>query len=434
METTADLAELVDQLVHEYDLLGVAASACAAAGIHGHDEVVAYCLVALVLKRDPVHDRRRRYRLDVGADDFPERLRHWAREVAGNLVRWAETYDAIQDEADRHDITTLRRFVRTHWADDHIDEVASRLMTVLGAVPSTADMTLDCMRDDPPPGNAYVFQTALSAWVATAGPRVVPVRVTDPIERYAESLAPKSDVGEGAFDEVLEAEAAMAEEDLQARLARVARLAQTRALLAHVIDRADRWEAELAARRSERREDGDLLVRLRAALLYVADRLRREQAAVTGMLAFLVLAMRPAAVQQEVAVLSLQVRTIDGEAVADLRRRMHEILEDVRHPSPLLVDRTRSAVQRDGMARSRLSALEILRDGSRPRDTELGPVAERLARLPAVVEDNAAIAEIVAAGNTNVVKAHRSQAAKELAAIDDLYGAVFRRYAMGRAA
>ncbi len=434
METAADVTGLVDRLVHEYDLPGVAASACAAVGIHGHDEAVAYCLVALVRKADPVRLGQRRYRLDVGAEDFPERLYLWAQEVARNLARWAATYGAIQDEADRYEITTLRRFVRTPRADDHIDQVASRLMTVLSLGPSVAAMQLDRIRDEPPPGNAYVFQTALSAWVAKASSNIIREPIMDPIDHHADRLAPKDDAGQGAFDEVLETEAATAEEDLQAWLARVARLGQTRELLRHVIERADQWEAELAARRPERREDGDLLVQLRAALLYVADRLRREQAAVTGMLAFLVLAMRPAAMQQQVAVLSLRVSTIDPDAAADLRWRMHEILEDVRHPTPLLVDRTRSAVQRQEMAGSRLSALEILRDGSRPRDAALTPVAERLTRLPAVVEDNAAIAKIVAADNTNVVKAHRSQAAKELAAIDVLYGAVFRRYAMGRAA
>ena len=425
---------MVEHLVDRCGLLDVAARACEAAGVPGREQAVAYCLAALVLKDDPVRGGRRFYELDLGAEDFPGRLARWAATVAANLARWGALHDAIHEEADRYEITSLRALVRSHRADDHIDEVASRLMSVLAGGPRVDEMTLERLREAPPARNAYAFQSPLPRWVTTAGRRLVPEYDMDSIDDHAERLHPTTDAGRGELDEVIAARAAAAEEELDALLSRVARLGETRALLAGAIARADGWEAELARRRPERPDDAVLLNRLRAALLHVADRLRRERAAVTGMLSFLVLAMRPAAVQQQVAILSLRVRAIDPEVVSELRARMQRLVGDARYPARQLVDRTRVVVQRGELPRSRLTALQELRDSARPRDELLAPLADRLAQLPDAVQDTTEIADLVVDGDRNRLKAHRSKAAEDLSAVDLLYGAVFRRYAMGRVA
>lgn len=431
MNSTAEPVDVVELLVGRYGLPDIAARACVEAGIPGREPAVAYCVAVLVFKRDRAWRGERRYGLDIGADDFVERLLFWAGEIARHMRRWGPEYEAIHEEATRYDVTTLRRFVRTHRDDDQVAEVASRLMVVIGGTPRLDDMSLTHLRAYPPAGNAYVFQVPLSAWIRTAGRRVVPVRGQDPIEWHVGSVTREDDETQGRFADVLEAERERAHELFDAGLESVADLAATRELLASAIKRADGWETALAGRADGHPDDAGLLAQLRAALLHVADGLRREQASVTGMLAFLLFAIRSAPAQQRIAILSLRLAMIDHAAIAELSRRMQELLADDRHPSPTLVRRTANADARV-VPRSRLTALEELRDAETRRAELLAPVVAMLDALPEVVADNTEIAALAAGGNASRVKVHRSKAAAELTAVDPWFGAVFRRYAMGR--
>ncbi|MBJ7330451.1 MAG: hypothetical protein JHC95_11185 [Solirubrobacteraceae bacterium] len=431
MSTAAEPADLIDRLIRGSGLFDVAESACREGGIAGREQAVAYCLAVLVLKDDPVRKGKRHYRLDVGADDFSERLAFWAAEVARNIRAWGDTHQAIQDEADRYEIDTLRRLVPGSRADDLIDEAASRLMVVLAGGPRADEMAPDLLRRRLPPGDAYAFQTPLDRWIRTGSRRIMALRDTDPLD---DRIVAEDAVGQGDFAAVVDAIAEQAEDVLEVQLAHVGRMAETRELLRGVIDRADGWEAQLAVRHAASPDESRLFVRLRAALLYVADRLRREQAAVTGMLAFLLLAMRTAVVQQHVAVLSLRRRVLDAAVVQELRDRMRVIVADTRHPSPGLVRQTQKVADGKAVPVSRLTALQELQVRPGERDRLLAPVCAMLDRLPGVVDDNEAIAVLAAraASSPVKVKSHRSKARDELSRVDPLYGAVFRRYAMDR--
>jgi hypothetical protein len=447
--TPPERGALIDRLVGDFGLLQLAAAVCAEADVPGREQQVAYCVAVLVGKADPARRKKgapaeRTYRLDLDADDFAERLASWAERIAHNLGAWAEAIEAIQAEADRYEITTLRGLIYTHRADDLIDRVADALLPVLADGPPPGRMSLDLLREEEPGGGDYVFQTPLPRWLATAGRRKVPARDTDMIDEEDVEAAPHDAVrrprgGGGAaldqavVDEIV-AEGELAEGTLKRLVDTVAALSETRELLASVIERVDRWEADVARMRPSSESAAERLARLRAALTYEADALRREQGAVTGMLAFLTLSMRKSPKQQRVAVLYLRLEAIDPAAVDTLAARMRALIEDDGHPTPMLLAKTVDAAERGAVPGSRVTALEVLRRTAVPRTVELAPVSHMLDALPATVRGRTAITAIAAlvGSSETTVSTNGHAATVELAAIDPLYGAVFRRFAIGR--
>lgn len=416
---------LISRLVEEFGLLELADRACARAGIPGREQPLAYCLVVLAGKADPARSKaggqaERTYRLDPEAVDFPERLEAWAGVIARNLRAWAPVYDAIHDEADRYELTTLRGLIQARRFDDIADRMALELTLVLAGGPRLDEMSLALAREGAVSPRDYVFQTPLRRWVATSVVRVLP-RDTDSLDDHVEVLA--------ADDLVTTLETAAEEgtDVLAAYIAQVAALAGTRGLLADAITRADAFEVTLARLRPSSGQDPDLVTRIRAALVHEADQLQREQRAVDNMLAYVVLAMRVAPKLQRVVVLSLRLAGIDRLAVESLAVGMRRVVDDERQPTPRLVRLTQAAA----VPKSRSKALAAIRTGPERRAAAMDPVARMLDELPPIVADLRAIAKHEQT-DVHVVEVNRSSAAGELTAVDAVFGQVFRRYAMGR--
>lgn len=428
---------LITRLVEEFGLLRRATDACAQAGIPGREQQVAYCLVALAEKGDPLRASKdgspsRTYELDVDEPGFPERLEHWAHRVARNLRRWAAVHDAIHDDIDRFEITTLRTLIRSNRGDDVIDRIADHLATVIAGAPRLHEMSLELAREIAPAANEYVFHRPLESWITTTVRRREPPE-TDALEDHIAELRPPMRDGSAAdavlLDEI-EVASATAEEELRSFVERIAALIDTHDLMTTTLERVAASEATLAARRPASPEDADALTRIRAELLHEIDELQREQRAMTGMLAYIALAMPRAKQLQRVSVLSLRVAAIDHEAANHMAARMRTLLDDDAHPAPLLVMKVSEATLR-GVPRSRLAALEQLRSAPTKRAVTLAPVDRMLRELPPGVvgiDDIAGVADIA----PNVVKTHRSAGGTELAAVDKAFGWVFRRFAMGK--
>src|SRR5699024_1003442 len=119
-------------------------------------------------------------------------------------------------------------------------------------------------------------------------------------------------------DELLTAEEATAEDVLGLLVRRVAETLATRESLATLIERADRFEDQLARLRPASRTHAQLLARLRAAIADRADRLRRERRALRDLLAYVVLALRSAEKLQAVTILGLRNSSIEPEVVATM--------------------------------------------------------------------------------------------------------------------
>jgi hypothetical protein len=420
---------LVTTLVETFDLLGVADEACRRAGIEGREQQVAYCLVALCCKADPVRASARTYDLDVGADAFAGRLATQADAIAANMARWASVYEQIQDEFDRHEIATLRSLIHVRRGDDDIiDTIADKLGTVIWLGHRLDDMTLELAREGDHAGAEYVFQSPLSRWVGTSTKRAVPWD-TDPLDTHE----PQQRASDGSTE--FEDEIAQRDElDLDAFrefVDRVAQLAETRSLLPAAIEQAGRLERAAAGSRLARATDSTLLGRLRAELMHVADGLNREQRAFGGVLAYIVLAMRTAPKLQGVTILSLRLSSLDPLAVDHIARRVRAVIEDEREPTPRLVSMTAEAK----VSRRRVKALEEVRDAPGLRAETLRPVVDLLDALPPVVADVAAIGDALPEPlSASGAATYRLNAANELQAVDPWFERAFRRYAtIGRA-
>lgn len=426
---------LVTTLVQEFDLLGVAAEACRRGGIEGREQQVAYCLVVLSAKADPVRASSRRpaartYGLDVDDHDFARRLQAWAAQIVNNLRDWATAYEAIHDEFDRYEITTLRSLIRVRTGDDVIDAIADKLAAVLTGGQRLEDMTVELARETVLTGAEYVFQSPLSRWVMTGAVRAAPWD-SDPIGAREEAKE-----GSDGWTDVVDAIDRRDELDLDVYrelVDRVARLADTQSLLPATIAHVEGLERQAARSRLAAAGDATLFQRLRAELAHVSDELGREQRAFGAMLAYVVLAMRSAPALQGVTILSLRVASLERAVVDHITGRMHAVIDDEHQPTPSLISRTRDAVA-EGVSHRRLAALERLRDLPDSRAAELLAVARLLDALPPTVADVAAIGAAlpsrISAGN---VATSRGHAAKELTAVDAWFGRAFRRYAMGRA-
>lgn len=410
---------LLTRLVEEHQLLGVAEEACAAAGIPEREQAVAYCLAVLVQKRTAVS----RYKLDITEPDFGRHLGRNAATVAEHMREWGRTYQAIQDEADRFELTTIRRYVRTPLGADVIDATAAALAELLaGAVP-LEEMTLALAYVEEPTGSEYVFQSPLGPWIIRSARRRFPPKA-DPLDERQ----PAEELG---VDALLGAEEATAEDVLSLLARRVAETLVTRESLTTLIERADRFEDELARLRPASQAQAQLLVRLRAAIVDRADGLRRERRALPDLLAYVVLALRSAEKLQAVTILSLRSSSIEPEVVATMSERMTAMLADLEQPTPSLVLRTEDAVAR-GVSRRRASALRRLRDRPDKRSAQLAGVARALEALPSTVADNAAIAAAMPAPcNAHIVAVNRSTVSLELDAVDRHMARVYRRYTRG---
>jgi hypothetical protein len=413
---------LIDALVEQHGLRRLAADACARAGISGREQQLSYCVAVLAQKKDAA----RRYNLRLDADDFPERLAERADEIAGHLHDWAAVHEAIQDEFDRSEITTLRSYVQTWPGDDVIDHISDRLVDILGAGPRAEEMTIELAYEEEPAGAEYVFQSPLDAWIRKSARPDMPWQAR-PLDEHRLEAA-----GDDLLEQVEHSDA-QSEEILRLLVKGVAERFEARALLADLIERADRFELEIARMRPASATHTVLLGRLRAAIADIADRLRAEQRAFRDMLAYVVLAMGGAPKLQGVTILSLRATSIERTAVETMGQLMRAMLSDERQPTPSLVLRTRAAA-RLGVSSRRASALERLRDAPRRRASALAPVARMLDELPPLVTDNASIAAALPEpSEPHIVAVNRSTVAKELYTVDRWLGHVFRRYAMGAA-
>jgi hypothetical protein len=346
------------------------------------------------------------------------------------MREWATVYEAIHDEFDRYEITTLRGLIHVSTGDDVIVSLADKLGAVLAGGQRLEDMSLDLARETERYGAEYVFQSPLSRWVATGVKRAVPWD-TDPIEPHEEEIE-----GSKGWDEVVREIDLRNELDLDAYrelVDRVAGLADTKSLLLEAIERIDRLDRVAASSRLASAADLKLFQRLRAELTYVSDALRMEQREFGGMIAYIVLAMRAAPRLQGVTILSLRVAALERAVVDHIAGRMRAVIGDERQPTPKLVVRTKDAAAHAGVPKNRVKALERLREAPEARARELADVAALLAALPATVDDIAAIgAAMPQAMSASGVTTYRGHAVAELSAVEPWFGRSFRRYAMGR--
>lgn len=422
--------QLVKRLVRDYSLRELARGACERHGVPDQAEAVAHCLVVLALKADPPRtnpvtgQKELTYGLDPDARGVAERLAAWADKVAHNLAQWGPTYAAIQDEADRYAIHTLRGMIRTDRGEDLIDEIADHVAAVLGNSPRLEQMTLARVIEDEPAGNEYAFRSPLPQWIATVKRRILGKLVAS-LEIHGDTLEG------GSVPDDAEAAASAAQSAFREMISIVAELSETRKLLSDALEQAERYESTLVAQRPATREAAAALAIIRAHLAYVSDDLLAERRAVPGLLAYIVIAMRTSQQLQSVSILSFRLETIERAVIEALARGMRAALEDEHEPKPALVRATRRAVEGGPVVKSRLTALEGLSSEPAGRREQLAPVAERLDRLPPRVADIAAIAPVL--GTTSgVVKEQRKVALKELVAVNELYGRTFRRYSRGR--
>lgn len=426
---------LVTTLRDDYDLPAIAAAACKRAKIMGREEQLAYCLVVLCQKADVPRSSSgepptRHYRLDVGAADFPEQLRTWADTVAGNLAAWSEDYAKIHDEADRYVTTTLRALVWIDRRDDVASVIAERVSAFVREGERLEDMNLARARAVGPIGREYVFQSRLPSWVRTIATRKAPWESdafgdAEPIvgkvdEHDLEDDAIDPPPVDGVLDDTYR--------DL---VRRIAALEGTRGVLGAAIERAIDLEARLEQWWLANPDHRDLILRVRAELLHVADRLGEERRAFGGMLAYMLLALRHANTRRRVAILSLRMDALEPEVVEHIATRMRTVVGTEDPPPPSLVTRTASATG-DLVRANRLAELKDLRDDAVYRRRRLAELRLELDELAPMVSGVAGIAAALSAKMTpHTVTVTRGQAATELGAVDAMFGRAFRRYAMG---
>jgi hypothetical protein len=338
-EATRMLREsLVTTLTDTYGFSAVVAEACERVEIVGREDQLAYCLVLLCQRRDPERlsadgRRQRTTYLDVGGPGFADRLRDWSGTVAGHLRAWASVYDAIQTEAERYEIATLRSLIRIDDADDVVSVLADKLSSVLAEGQRLTDMSLVSAISFEPTGREYVFQTPLPRWVATIANRSRPTRTSplDPHDVRPDDSATSDD------DENM---SALRENDFHRGLVeRVADLAATRDLLPAAVDSAETLDRNASRIQLSNPDDSALFQRVRAELTYVVDELRKEQRAFGAMLAYILLAMRPASKRQLVAILSLRKNVLDDRVTKHIATRMRALVDGNVPPTPALIGR-----------------------------------------------------------------------------------------------
>lgn len=418
-------SSLVATLVDVYDLDGVVDRACRAAGIAGRQPQLAYCLVVLCQKRDPLRFRRstgRRsptYELTLGDDGFAISLHRWATTIAKNLREWASTYDDIQAEADWYDISTLKALMRTRRLDDDVANViADELSTILSNGARLDDMGLELARTRAPSQAEYVFQSPLRQWLNTSlrrklPPPTTPLDATDARVAALDEPAPR--LLDGVYENLIEG---------------IDGLAHTRGLLSEGIERAELVERSAASLVPGNAEDAILLRRFRAELAHVAGELRAEQQALNQMLTYILLAMRSSPKRQRVAILSLRGESLGSAVIDAIKQRMHSIVVDGRPPAPLLIAKVERAVGK-AVPVSRFRQLVRLRDDPNYRVDTFVALAALLDSLPTTVPDSASSGAAVALGTTGrAITALRTATAAELRSVDAGLERVFRRYAI----
>lgn len=415
---------LVTTLVKDHALEEVAAGACRRAGIPGSEPQVAYCLVMLCQKQDPVRSingsLRRTYALDVGDEGFGEQLLHWADVISANVRDCGEDHRAIVDEAEDFEITTLRGFVRRFTSrDDVIDVLADRLSATLTGGPALEDMTLATARTDEPHGGDYVFQSHLGQWIETTVKRVLAREPSRSANDADISVLPSASAPLGSGEE---------HHDELVRL--VAALRPTRKLLADASGLAELALDRSASRSLEADEASEQLQRVRSELVFIADGLRDERRLFGQMLAYVVLGFAQAPNRHAVAILSLRADWLEEAVRRDIAQRMRSVVEGDDQPVPALVVKAEDASTRGRIPRDRLRELRRLRQDLPYRASEFVRIQTILDVLPAVVGSSSK--EIAAAAPDQLVqgsvRAARYQAAKELGAVDPVFERAFRRY------
>jgi hypothetical protein len=411
---------LVETLLGDYDLLKVVADACRGAGIGGQEERVAYCLIQLCQKRDPRRAGGERYGLVLGEDEFPGRLGHWAATIAGNLRDWSDTYAAIHDEAESFQITTLRRLVqRSVRDDDEVDRMADLLVDLFARMAPLGAMNLEEARSGVPlAGNEYVFQSPLLNWVATIARRRAPrIESADPLPLSSLDAFAPADNPPG-----------VAREELQAAFVRQIRdVAESVVPLQDAVARTQTLEQAVAKLQPLGSDDAAFLVRLRAELTYMSDELHLEQRSLDPMLAYILLGMGSAPKLQRVALLSLLG---EREVAEHLTARLEAIVSAGAAPAPRLVNMAERAIA-DGVPARRARTLQHLRDDHAARAQTYAALRLLLTELPPTAGDIDAIqAAMSGSPARSSITRLRSTAASELAAIDPVFGRVFRRFAM----
>lgn len=416
----------------------VLAAARAAALAQGKPELtqpVAYCLVVLAVKDDGIRTladgtRGRPYRLDPGSAELPERLAHHAGNMAANLARCAATYETILDELNDRRVTTLSRMMPVPARDHDVrDVIAERLAGKLALGPRVSRMTLARAREGGIPPGQYAFQSPLRRWVRTATRNAWP--------RPPVLTARRPELLEG--DELIAHEEALGDQLLRDTAELIARTREARGLIDETIDRTLSASSDIREQLPPHVAP-ELWAQIRSQFVGVLDELVAERRALDGMLAFLALAMRHAGAQQCVAAAGLRLEKNDPAAVAELTARMRAMLEDDRHPTPMLVAQTRAA-SFTGVG-SRRAALKELRSAApAARAAALAPVGAMLDALPESVSDLHAIAAAATAATRQpseppirygTVRTYRGTILAELSAVDVRYEAVYARYASTR--
>jgi hypothetical protein len=418
----------IDRLAEDLDLLGASTRACAEAGLPGREQAVAYCLVVLADK-DARQDTERERTLDVNAPDAAERVAYWAATVARTMKHSQALHIAIQEEAKDYRYTKLQGLLKRSIParqDDVLDAVGDWIIDVLRATRPIDEMTLDTARHQPPPGNAYVFRQPLTAWIGTVAKRKRPVGA-GPLP--PDGPPPRSDApepGDVVGKTILENNA----DALSLLTANITHLRTARTLMAEALGLTGQWKRTLDGMLPATDADERVLARVRNALTRVADLLALEARALTGMLAYVILAMRAAPGLQHVVVASLRLEAIDRGAIDDIAARMRALLDDPAHPHANLVRRTEMA-PRPPVTGTRAKALDELTGAPTSRRRRaLAPVARLLDTLPPTVPDVAAISQLTGS-SLSLVGTYRNNASAELEAIDTDYSRVYRRYAMG---
>lgn len=422
---------LVATLRDTYELERIASDVCARAGIPGRACQIGYCLVVLCQKRDPPRrpahggPPERSYQLDLGEAGFGERLVSWAERVASNFATWAAMYGTILDEAERCEITTLRRMIplaRRH--DDIADVLADHLTDVLIAGPPLEEMSLNAAVEFEPHGGAYVFQSPLTRWVRTSTSRVG-VRGTYTLDPDDPPPEPPGDDADEAPDDGL----------YEKHVAWLAGLRATREVLSAVIDYAERIARLAGEHTPDSNDDAARFARFRIGLERVIGQLGDERRAFDPMLAYVLIAMRPAGKRRCVAILSLRSTSLDFHVVDRIVHRMRDIADgDVPQLENLVTQAT--TAPRELVPGSRVNELKRVRNLDNHRVIALAELKRLLDDLPGTVEGLADIAAGVLPKpiTRRAVAATRHQVSVELAAVDELCARVFRRYALRGAA
>lgn len=418
---------LVATLCRDHDLHAVTERACGDAAIGGREAQVAYCLTVLCQKQDRPRSpsgggpKARRYELDVGAEDFDDRLAAWATTVAGNLRDGAATYAAIHDEAMQSTTTALRSLLPLGARLDDVADVLALKLSRLFTGLALEEMGLEAAREHEPAGNEYVFQLPIRAWARiVAGNEALPPVPVDP-DAGARGAEPTVDEPEPG---------ALSDEVFALLIERVRELARTRGVLEHVTARVDELLERADGVAPANARDAALYKRFRAELAAVADDLHRERMRFGPMLAYVLLAPRRAPKRRLMAILSLRSDTLDARVVKHIAGRMRTILDSGAPPSAALVALADQA-PRALVPANRAAELDRLRADGAYRTATLADLGRLLDGLPPSVHGLASISALVP-GRTSAgsVATTRGQLADELHAVDPIFRRIFGRYAM----